>query len=118
MPPDQEFLFYPLDTGEHPLCTHCRRPMLLAAREVREGKPDFLTFLCETCGRSEKFVCEDDAADINVPAGQNISETYAQSDDPQHNQAAHLQRNRGEAPLARFASRRTRMSVTSFPIPG
>ncbi|MGB6397315.1 MAG: hypothetical protein WBF73_16765, partial [Bradyrhizobium sp.] len=63
MPPDQEFLLYPLDTGEDPLCDRCRLPMLLAGHEVREDKPDFVTFRCERCGRSEKFVCEDDAAD-------------------------------------------------------
>jgi hypothetical protein len=63
MPPDQEFLLYPLDTGEDPLCPRCHLPMLLAAHEVRDGKPDFLTFRCEQCGRSEKFVCENDAAD-------------------------------------------------------
>jgi RNase P subunit RPR2 len=63
MPPDQEFLLYPLDTGEDPLCDRCRLPMLLAAHEVRTGKPDFVTFRCERCGRSEKFVCEEDAAD-------------------------------------------------------
>jgi hypothetical protein len=63
MPPDQEFLLYPLDTGEDPLCDRCRLPMLIAVHEVRDGKPDFLTFRCERCGSSEKFVCEDDAAD-------------------------------------------------------
>jgi hypothetical protein len=62
-PPDQEFLLYPLDTGDDPLCDRCRLPMLLSAHEVRDGKPDFVTFRCDRCGRSEKFVCEDDAAD-------------------------------------------------------
>jgi hypothetical protein len=38
MPPDQEFLLYPLDTGEDPLCDRCRLPMLLAGHEVRVGK--------------------------------------------------------------------------------
>jgi hypothetical protein len=63
MPPDQEFLLYPLDTGEDPLCPCCHLPMLLVAREVRDGKPDFLTFRCEQCGGSEKFVCENEATD-------------------------------------------------------
>jgi hypothetical protein len=62
MRPDQEFLLYPLDTGEDPLCPRCRHTMLLAPHEVREGKPDFLTFRCQRRGRSEKSVCEDDAA--------------------------------------------------------
>jgi ribosomal protein S27AE len=47
MPPDQEFLLYPLDTGEDPLCPRCHLPMLLAAHEARYGKPAFLTFRCE-----------------------------------------------------------------------
>src|SRR5260370_27687408 len=63
MPPDQEFLLYPLDTGEDPLCPRCHLPMLLAPHEARDGKPDFLTFRSEQCGRSATFVCENDAAD-------------------------------------------------------
>lgn len=46
MPPEREFLLYPLDTGE---CDRCRLPVLLAAHEVREGKPDFLAFRRERC---------------------------------------------------------------------
>jgi hypothetical protein len=46
MPNDQEFLLYPLDTGEDPECLDC-------------AKPDFITFRCKRCGRSEKYVCEE-----------------------------------------------------------
>jgi len=46
-----------------PALRPCRLPMLLGGHEVRAGKPDFLTFRCERYGCSEKFVCEDDAAD-------------------------------------------------------
>jgi hypothetical protein len=56
---DQEFLLYPLDTGEDPVCLGCGTLMKVAAHEVRETKPDFITFRCERCGRSEKFVCEE-----------------------------------------------------------
>src|SRR5271163_4518976 len=44
---DQEFLFYPLDTGEDPACLTCGTLMVIAAHEVRETKPDFITFRCK-----------------------------------------------------------------------
>jgi ribosomal protein S14 len=28
----------------------------LAGHEVRESKPDFITFRCQSCGRTEKYV--------------------------------------------------------------
>lgn len=56
---DQEFLLYPLDTGEDPVCPGCGQPMRLATDEVREGKPEFLTFRCVTCNRTEKVMCEE-----------------------------------------------------------
>jgi hypothetical protein len=59
MPSDQEFLLYPLDTGEDPACLHCGTVMMLAGQEVRETKPDFITFRCERCGRSEKYLCDE-----------------------------------------------------------
>ena len=59
MPSDQEFLLYPLDTGEDPACLDCGTLMTVAADEVRDTKPDFITFRCGRCGRSEKFVCEE-----------------------------------------------------------
>jgi tRNA(Ile2) C34 agmatinyltransferase TiaS len=59
MPSDEEFLLYPLDTGEDPACLDCGTIMMVAGHEVRETKPDFITFRCKRCGRSEKYVCEE-----------------------------------------------------------
>ena len=41
---DQEFLLHPLDTGEDPVCLGCGSQMTVAGHEVRESKPDFITF--------------------------------------------------------------------------
>jgi hypothetical protein len=36
---EEEFLLYPLDTGEDPVCVSCGKAMLLAAQEARhEGR--------------------------------------------------------------------------------
>ena len=59
MPDDQEYLLYPLDTGDDPVCLGCGTLMGVAAHEVRENKPDFISFRCKSCGRSEKFVYDD-----------------------------------------------------------
>jgi predicted RNA-binding Zn-ribbon protein involved in translation (DUF1610 family) len=59
MSKDQDFLLYPLDTGEDPVCLGCGALMTLAAHEAREAKPDFITFRCPNCGRSEKFLCDE-----------------------------------------------------------
>jgi tRNA(Ile2) C34 agmatinyltransferase TiaS len=59
MPSDQEFLLYPLDTGEDPACLDCGTLMMVAGHEVRDAKPDFITFRCKRCGRSEKYVCDE-----------------------------------------------------------
>jgi predicted RNA-binding Zn-ribbon protein involved in translation (DUF1610 family) len=56
---DQDFLLYPLDAGEDPICPGCGMTMMLAAAEVRENEPDLLTFRCDRCGRSERLVCEE-----------------------------------------------------------
>ena len=56
---DQELLLYPLDTGLDPSCPCCGQPMRLAGGEMRDLKPDFLTFRCERCGRSEQLLSED-----------------------------------------------------------
>ena len=58
MASDEEFLLYPLDTGEDPACLGCGTIMFVAGNEVREIKPDFIIFRCEHCGRSEKFICD------------------------------------------------------------
>ena len=59
MPSDQDFLLYSLDTGVDPACLGCGTIMKVVGHEVRETKPDFITFRCEACGRSEKFVCDE-----------------------------------------------------------
>ena len=59
MSTDQELLLYPLDTGEDPLCLHCGTIMTVAAQEIRETKPDFISFRCPNCGTTEKFLCEE-----------------------------------------------------------
>jgi hypothetical protein len=50
---DQEFLLYPLDTGEDPVCLGCGALLTVVSHEARETKPDFITFRCTHCGRSE-----------------------------------------------------------------
>ena len=59
MPADEEFLLYPLDTGDDPACPGCGTVMTVASHEVRETKPNFITFRCGFCGRSEKYACEE-----------------------------------------------------------
>jgi predicted RNA-binding Zn-ribbon protein involved in translation (DUF1610 family) len=56
---DQEYLLYPIDTGEDPVCLGCGTQMTVAAHEVREAKPDFISFRCPNCGLSEKFLMEE-----------------------------------------------------------
>jgi transposase-like protein len=58
MSTDQDFLLYPLATEGQPDCPACGSPMAIALHEARVGKPDFSTFRCMTCTRSETFVCE------------------------------------------------------------
>lgn len=58
MSKDVEFLLYPLDTGEDPVCLACGKTMYIAAVEERGELPRFITFRCMHCGRTEKFVCE------------------------------------------------------------
>jgi predicted RNA-binding Zn-ribbon protein involved in translation (DUF1610 family) len=59
MSKDQDFLLYPLDTGEDPVCLGCGALMTVAGHEARETKPDFIAFRCPNCGRSEKFLCDE-----------------------------------------------------------
>lgn len=59
MSDDQEFLLYPLDTGEDPVCPGCGAIMTVATQEARETKPDFISFRCPNCGRTEKFLREE-----------------------------------------------------------
>jgi hypothetical protein len=55
---DEEFLLYPLATEGQPLCPACREPMKMALLEARSAPPDFSTFKCEACKRSERFSFE------------------------------------------------------------
>jgi len=57
MQSDQKFLLYPLDTGEDHICLACGQGMRLFADEA-ENEVDILTFRCDRCGRSERFICE------------------------------------------------------------
>ena len=57
---DEEYLLYPLDTGEDPVCPACGKTMSIAAVEDRGETPSFITFRCLHCGRTEKFICEGD----------------------------------------------------------
>ena len=59
MSSDQEFLLYPLDTGDDPVCPSCGLGMRLFADEVPKQETDILTFRCDRCGRSERrIICE------------------------------------------------------------
>jgi predicted RNA-binding Zn-ribbon protein involved in translation (DUF1610 family) len=60
VPNNLEFLLYPLDTGEDPACLGCGKVMMVAGHEVSETKPDYIIFRCEKCGRSEKYICDED----------------------------------------------------------
>jgi hypothetical protein len=56
---DQDFLLYPLATADLPICPACGGDMAVALHEVRDKLPHFSTFRCETCARSERYVCEE-----------------------------------------------------------
>jgi hypothetical protein len=56
---DLDFLLYPLATKEVPICPECGAPMTIAVLEARGGdSPDFSTWRCVACQRSERFVIE------------------------------------------------------------
>jgi hypothetical protein len=50
---------YPIDTGDDPVCLRCGSKMLLAGSEVRPENPTLLTFRCDRCGQSEKFLSDE-----------------------------------------------------------
>ena len=56
---DEEYLLYPINTGDDPVCLRCGSKMLLAGSEVRPEKPTLLTFQCDGCGQSEKFLSDE-----------------------------------------------------------
>jgi hypothetical protein len=35
------------------------RSIAVATHELRETKPDFISFRCPNCGRSDKLLCEE-----------------------------------------------------------
>lgn len=55
---DKEFLLYPLDTGDSPHCPVCEKTMTVAVIEERGPEPGFISFRCEHCCRTEKFISE------------------------------------------------------------
>jgi hypothetical protein len=61
MPSDQEFLLYPLDTGEDPACMDCGTLMMVAGHEVRDTKPDFTTFRCKRAGAPKSMSAMNEA---------------------------------------------------------
>jgi predicted RNA-binding Zn-ribbon protein involved in translation (DUF1610 family) len=55
-----EFLLYPLgDPTDVPACARCGEAMPLARLEAAPGRPDYSTFRCPACGRSETFIADD-----------------------------------------------------------
>jgi hypothetical protein len=56
---DQDFLLYPLATADLPTCPACGGHMVVALHEVRDNLPDFSSFRCDACARSERYVCEE-----------------------------------------------------------
>jgi len=57
---EHEYLLYPLDTGEDPVCVRCGQVIRLDTHEARSGKPDLLSFRCSQCGWSEKFISDEE----------------------------------------------------------
>jgi transposase-like protein len=55
---DLDFLLYLLATDEMPRCPECGAPMTIAVLEARADGPDFSTFRCPACQRTERFVVE------------------------------------------------------------
>jgi hypothetical protein len=55
MSKDEEFLLYPLDIGEDPVCLSCSAVMTVVAREARETEPDFITFRARTVGSEQSL---------------------------------------------------------------
>jgi hypothetical protein len=60
MPGVQDLLLYPLDTGEDPSCPRCGAVMLLAGAELNNDQVKVVTFRCDQCGRSERFIVDED----------------------------------------------------------
>ena len=58
---DQEYLLYPLYDGGDPLCPACQQPMEMLTFDAcgNAPHPDVITFLCQRCSRSERFLVDE-----------------------------------------------------------
>ena len=56
---DADFLLYPLATADLTSCPACGGQMAVALRKVRDNLPDFSTLRCDSCARTERYVCEE-----------------------------------------------------------
>ena len=54
----EDFLLYPLANEDQPNCPACGKPMAIVLHEARVNRPDFSTYQCSECQRTERFVCE------------------------------------------------------------
>jgi hypothetical protein len=57
---DKDFLLYPIDTGEDPVCLGCGTQMTVAAHEVRDNKPDSSASAVRTAGARRSFSWKND----------------------------------------------------------
>jgi DNA-directed RNA polymerase subunit M/transcription elongation factor TFIIS len=53
---DLDFLLYPL--ADMPKCPKCGTLMAIAVMEAQEDGPDWSTFRCTACQRTERFAIE------------------------------------------------------------
>ena len=69
MPSDQEFLLYPLDTGEDPACLDCGTLMMVAGHE--SGKPSLASSLSDAnaAGGPKSISAMNEAQRLPVQAG-------------------------------------------------
>jgi ribosomal protein S14 len=50
----------------------CGTIMMVAGHEVRDTKPDFITFRCKRCGRPEMYICDEQGPLGRRSAGASI----------------------------------------------
>ena len=53
------YLLYPLDSTADFMCPKCGASMKLAAREQSEVEPNFVTYRCQTCDHTEKYISDE-----------------------------------------------------------
>jgi predicted RNA-binding Zn-ribbon protein involved in translation (DUF1610 family) len=56
---DLDFLLYPFANYDMPECPECGAPMAILLLEARKDGPDFSTYRCPDCQRSERFAIDD-----------------------------------------------------------